>query len=280
MYVMLFGRRFVCLLLARVYLSFFCPLPCPVSCFLVGCFCLVPCSFLPFSSCVCCLFPLALFVLLCLLYWMFMRFGHSNCMLSWFSSTHPPQLSLPFLPTSSFLSGPRSSSLLAHCDFLFLFFLLSACCAVCSCRGGVFLRGGYVVSALSMPSLSAFCFAAARCFRPCNARSPLSVSLSSCFLSGNGRCAYARLPVRHVCTPAGVATAGVGPFLFLFGLQLVWLRHLICFVVAFPCLVAVSSWPQNVASVERQSVPTERHSNAESDKGWMMWSKESKRQRR
>ena len=209
---MLFGRRFVCLLLARVFLSVFCPLPRPVSCFLVGCFCLVPCSFLPFSSvCVVC-FLLFLFVLLCLLYWMFMRFGHSNCMLSWFSSTHLPQLSLPFLSTSSFVFWSSVVVPVGALRLLVFVFLLSACCAVCSCRGGVFLRGGYVVSALSMPSLSAFCFVAARCFRPCNARSPLSVSLSSCFLSGNGRCAYARLPVRHVCTrPLVLRLRGLAP---------------------------------------------------------------------
>ena len=94
-------------------------------------------------------------------------------------------------------------------------YLLSACCAVCLCRGGVFLRGGYVVSALSMSSLSAFCFVAERCFRPCNARCPLSVFLSSCFLSGNGRCAYARSPVRHVCTrPLVLRLRGLAPSCF------------------------------------------------------------------
>ena len=65
-----------------------------------------------------------------------MRFGHSNGMLSWFSSTHLPQLSLPFLSTSSFVFWSSVVVPVGALRLLVVVFLLSACCAVCSCRGG------------------------------------------------------------------------------------------------------------------------------------------------
>ena len=166
---MLFGRRFVCFLFWFFFLFF---ALCPALLFVVVS--VVSASFHVLSCCFpswyVFLFPRVLFVMLCLLYWLLTRFGHSSCMLTWCDPTHLPlYLLFPFcLLLLLLVSCLRSLSWSALATSRFCF-LLSACCAVCLCRGGVFSRGGYVVSAGSMSSLSAFCFVAERCFRPCNA---------------------------------------------------------------------------------------------------------------
>ena len=67
--------------------------------------------------------------------------------------TQPTLSAVPFLSTSSSCSlVPGLCPCWRFATSCFLF-LLSACCAVWLCRGGVFLRGGYAVLAWSMSSL-------------------------------------------------------------------------------------------------------------------------------
>ena len=237
---MLFGRRFVCFSLG-FFLSVFCPLPRPVSC----CFCWL---FLPRAmfflavfllACVVC-FPL--FCLLCCACYTGCLCGLATvavCCPGFPQPTFPIDLLFPFCLLLLLVFWSSVVVPVGALRLLVFVFLLSACCAVCLCRGGVFLRGGYVVSALSMSSLFALCFVAERCFRPCNARCPLSVFLSSCFLSGNGRCAYARLPVRHVCTrPLVLRLRGGGwPLLVSFrsAAPLAQTPDLFCCCFPLPC---------------------------------------------
>ena len=169
-----------------------CPLSRPFCQFVLNPLCL----FLPLADPFC-LLLLPLLVLFasdgcCLLVFLCVRAaGHCIGILV-LGCLHPPSF---FFLSFLFLSGISSRCLVLGrrlCLRLaasFLFFFLSACCAVCLCRGGprgVFLRGGYVVLALSMSSLSACCLVADRCLRACKACCFLSASLSSCFLSGHG----------------------------------------------------------------------------------------------
>ena len=136
------------MLLARFVSVFFARCPFLLVAFLVGCFCLVPCSFLLFFF-LCVLSVSSCFlVLLRMFYWMFLRYGHDNCILSWFSPTHLPYLSVVFFLTTSsscsLVSGRRPCWRIATSCFCscFFFSLLAVLCAYvvggCSC-GGVML---------------------------------------------------------------------------------------------------------------------------------------------
>ena len=207
-----------------------------------------------------------------------------------FSSCHSERLARVFvtrflsLPTtlvspllSASMSGSYSCSLvLGHCPcwryatscFLFVF---SACCAVCLCRGGVFLRGGHVVSAWSMSSLSAFCFDAERCFRPCNASCSSSIGLSSCLLSCLGAWLRACSPVCHVCTCLLVLRLrGLGPVLINGSSAASWLRQPGWLSCTPPLYLCCFPWlPKSAANDVLQRGLTVRQPIGEFVKGWM-----------